>query len=259
MTLENLERQLQSLEKGSRFILRDDLYDLTELEQILEKAAARKLKIALLDTGMIPPEKFEPLTRYRFSLYTSVSVRTDWQEFRRLSLLLRPRNCRLLCWLGGDLKDEAPILSEVDIFDAIIASNRERKPVFNQLLRLAEEASRADTCFVYYHHGNMEENLIELGLKNCYLHVSNRDFEEEAEIMLLDWLKEFKKKGGRLLVHVDRVQSFRFLKLLSRNGAFLIFNLPPLEPDSQLYGLLTAWKKKKISELAYYLYKEVMA
>ncbi|HAR35423.1 MAG TPA: hypothetical protein DCR87_00675 [Acidobacteria bacterium] len=259
MTLEKLERQLQSLEKGSRFILRDDLYDLTELEQILEKASARKLKIALLDSGKLAPADLERLADFPFSFYTSDVARTDFQVFSQLALALRPKGCRLGYFIQGQLQNLPDLLANPEVFDSIFMSSRDQSRPLDQLGWLAEEISRSHTTLVYYHHQSLEENLASIGLKNCWVHLSSRNFNEDSEIMILDLLKNIRKNKGRLVVHVDRSLPYPFLKELGEAGAFLVFNLSPVEPASRIFQLVNTWQKKKLPETAFYLYKEIMA
>jgi hypothetical protein len=259
MTLDNLERQLQTLEKGSRFILRDDLYDLTELEQLLEKAAARKLKIALLDTGKLAPADLERLSAFVFSFYTSDTARPDFQVLSQLSLTLSSGGCRLRYFIQGQLEDSSDLFSNVELFDSIFISGRDRARPLDQLGRLAEEVSHSRSTLVYYHHQKPEENLASIGLKNCWIHLSSKAITEESEIMILDIMKNIIKNKGRLVVHVDRSLPYAFLKELEEAGAFLVFNLPPVEPASRIFRLIKTWQKKDLPDKAFYLYKEIMA
>lgn len=259
MNLENLELQLERQEKKSRLILRDDLFGLSVLKDLLEKAAARRIRVALLDSGRLSPEELEWLGEFPFSFYSSDTSRPDFQILSQISLGLKLRGCSLFYFLEGDLGEDSRLLDNAGLFEAIYVSGREKERPLEILIRLAEEASRSRTTLVYYHHKKPEENLARVCLKNCWLHVSNKRLEEDAEIMMLDLMKEIKKKGGRLVVHVERGQSYQFLKRLAECGVFLVFNLPPLEPASRLFYLAESWQKKKLPEKAYYLYREIMA
>ncbi|MDI6848351.1 MAG: hypothetical protein QME69_00990 [Candidatus Saccharicenans sp.] len=259
MTQLNTELQVEQLEKKSRLIIRDDHYELPGLRDLLEAAAARKIKISLLDTGRFAPEELELLADFPFSFYTSDLARPDFQVLSQIDVRLKPRGCRLFYFLHGELKPEAELFHEVELFDSIFVSSREKDWPAESLSRLAGEVSRSRSSLVYYHHKNPEENLSEVGLKNCWLHISNKYFEEDSEIMLLDVVKAIKRNGGRLALHVDRGQSYSFVKELAEAGAFLIFNLPPLEPSSKMFSLVEGWRKKKLPEKAYYLHQELMA
>lgn len=259
MTMESLEIQLSRLPKNGRLILRDDLDDLPVLSDLLEKATYRKIRIALLDTGRYSPEELEWLGEFPFSFYTSDSSRPDFQVLSHINLALKPLGCGLFYFLQGELKEDSGLWNNIDLFQAIYISGREKDRPFELLARLAEEVSRSRSTLVYYHHKKPEENLAQVCLKNCWLHISNKNFEEDAEIMILDLLKEIRKHGGRPVIHVDRGQSYHFLRRLAEAGAFLEFNLPPLEPGSKVFALAGSWQKKKLPERAYYLYREIMA
>ncbi len=259
MNLENLELQLERQEKKSRLILRDDLYDLPVLRDILGKAASRKIRVSLLDSGRFAPDELERLADFPFSFYTSDVSRSDFQVLSQINLGLKRRGCRLFYFLQGELQEDSGFWNNVGLFEAIYVSGREKDRPLGLLAGLAEEVSHGRTSLVYYHHKKLEENLARVCLKNCWLHVSNKNFEEEAEIMILDLLREIKKYGGSPVIHVDRGQSYQFLKRLADAGAFLVFNLPPLEPASRIFSLSESWRKKKLPEKAFYLYREIMA
>ncbi len=259
MTHMNADLQVEQLERKSRLIIRDDHYDLPDLRDLLEAATGRKIKVTLLDTGRFAPEELELLADFPFSFHTSDQARPDFQVLSQINVRLKPRGCRLFYFLQGELGPEAELFHEVELFDSIFVSSREKDWPPDLLGRLAREVSRSRGSLVYYHHKNPEENLPEVGLKNCWLHISNKNFEEDSEIMLLDMVKAIKRNGGRLAIHVDRGQSYSFLKALAEAGAFLIFNLTPLEPSSKVFSLVEGWRKKKLPEKAYYLYRELMA
>jgi len=259
MNTDDLELQLERLEKGSRIIIRDDLYELCALKEILEKAAVRKIKIALLDTGFYSPEELELLADFPFSFYTSDLARPDFKVLDHINFSLKTRGCGLFYYLQGELAEDSGLWSNIELFKAIYISGREKDRSPELLANLAEEVSRSRSALVYYHHRKPEENLARACLKNCWLHISNKNFEEDAEIMILDLLREMRKNGGRPVVHVDRGQSHHFLRRLEEAGAFLVFNLPPLEPASRMFSLVEGWRKKKLPEKAYYLYREIMA
>ncbi|MCX8160289.1 MAG: hypothetical protein N3G18_05080 [Candidatus Saccharicenans sp.] len=259
MTMENLEIQLERLPKSSRLILRDDFYDFSVLEDILEKARSRKIRVALLDTGRFSPEELEWLAEFPFSFYTSDAFRPDFQILNLIYHGLERRGCGLFYSLQGELTEGSGLWNNLEIFQAIYISDREKDRSAEILAHLAEEVSRTRCALVYYHHKKPEENLVQFCLKNCWLHVSNKNFEEDAEIMMLDLLREIKKYGGCPVVHVDRGQSYDSLKRLAEAGAFLVFNLPLSALDSKISSLVGSWQKKKLPEKAYYLYREIMA
>lgn len=259
MTDRIVDLQFEQLEKKSRLIIRDDHHDLPVLRDLLEAAAGRKIKAALLDTGRFAPEELELLADFPFSLYTSDLARPDFQVLSQINVRLKPRGCGLFYFLQGELKADSGLFNEVGLFNSIYVSSREKDWPLEMLASLAGEISRSRSNLVYYHHKKLEENLSEVSLKNCWLHVSNKNFDEEAEIMILDMLKTMKRNGGRLVVHVDRSQSYPFLIKLAEAGAFMVFNLPAVESISKVAALVKAWQKKKLPETAFYLYREIMA
>jgi len=258
MDLIKLEQQFEPFQKGQRLIIRDDLYDTSELQQIFEIAAKKKIKIYLIDTGRLSSESLEQFPDYRFSFYTSDVSRPEFQELIQLKRILKPKGCPLYYLIQGDLEDDSQLFNHLELFDSVIISSREKPRALKLLARLAEEITHSRSSFVYYHHKNLEENLADVGLKKCWIHVSNKYLEEQAEIMIMDLIKTIRKNKGHIVIHVDRLQPYPFLKTLVQGGAFLVFSLPPLEPSSNLFLLAETLRKKTLPEKSYYLYKEIM-
>lgn len=259
MNYDQLEVQPERPGKDGRLILRDDLYELPALRDILERTAAGKTRVALLDTGRFSAEELEWLADFPFSFYTSDAFRPDFQQLGRLSFGLKSRGCGLYYFLQDDLREDSGLWTNLELFEAVYVSSRDRDRSLELLARLAEGFRRGRSAFVYYHHKKLEENLAQACLKNCWLHISNRNLDQDAEIMILDLLKDITKNRGRLVVHVDRSQPYHLLKQLAESGAFLVFNLPPIDPATKVASLVAAWQKKKLPEKAYYLYQEIMA
>jgi hypothetical protein len=259
MTGQNLERQFERMEKGRLFIIRDDLYELEELQEIFQAARKKKLRIRLLDTGKLGPLEIETLAGIPFSFYTSDSARTDVSELSRLSEILVDKKCRLYYFHEKEIEADHAELFFACFFTSIYISNRQMPRDLYLLKKLSEQISRTGANFVYYHHGNLEESLTGISQKRCWIHVSNEFFGEENEIMISDLLKKVKKNKGKLIVHINRSQSYYFLKFLSDSGAFMIFNTSPSEYAVRVHALETYWLKKKLPDEAFYLYKEAMA
>jgi hypothetical protein len=259
MEIARIESWLERMNKGKSLIIRDDQYELPELQEIFRLAGKKKLKIHLIDSGKLNPQEIETLSGLPFSFYTSDSARPDPLELSLVSKLLLKKRGPVYYFLQGEFDQNSPVFAIAGVFTTVFVSNRERPRDVELLTQLSEQISRAGSNFVYYHRGNLEEKLAELSQKRWWLHVSNKFFDEENEMMVLDLVKNIKKNKGQLIVHVDRSQSYYFLKLLSDNGAFLIFNTPPAEGASKVQALEARWLKKKLPEQAFYLYKEIMA
>ncbi|MGB9893536.1 MAG: hypothetical protein ACPLRA_03920 [Candidatus Saccharicenans sp.] len=259
MDLIKLDQQFEGLKNGQRIIIRDDLYEFSDLQQIFEAASKKKIAIALLDTGRLSPGEIELLATFPFSFYTSDGTRPDFKELSLLNLVLKSKGCRLFYFLQGKLEENSELFHHGRLFHSIYLSNQGKILDLELVGRLAEEVTSFGTNLVYYHHGNLEEKLTEVSQKNSWIHVSNKNLREETEIMIEDMLNEITRAGGHLVIHVERSQSYQFLKLLADGGAFLVFHLPPVESSSRLSKLISRWQRKKLAEEAFYLYKEIMA
>lgn len=244
--------------RGQRLIIRDDQYEFSELQKILEEAARKKVSIGLVDSGKLDHLQIEILSCFPFSFYTSDSAREDLSGLSFLAEILRKKKRPVYLLLEKYLDGQEELFTDLKSFNSVIISSRERALDLDWLARLSKNTSTSGVTLVYYHHQNLEEKLAEISQKSTWIHVSNRNFSEDQKTMLLDLLKEMKKKKGHLVVHLDRAQSDHFLELLDRHGAFLIFNLPPVEFSSKLYHLEKRWRKKELPGEAYYLYPNLM-
>lgn len=256
---ENLDLQIEKWEKKSRLIVRDDLYEISELREIFDKASRRKLKISLLDTGHLAPEDIELLSTYRFSLYTSDSVRSDFEELSLLHQLLKSKGCRMYYVIEGDLEKDSKLFDNLELFDSIFISSREKDIDLELLTSLAGEISRSRSNLVYYHHQNPDDSLAEICQHNCWIHISSKNLTEEMEILIFDLIKRAKKNKVQVIIHIEDSKPYSFLKRLYSWGAYLIFNLSPVGRSEKIYELIKTCEKKKLPEKAFYLYKEVMA
>jgi len=245
--------------RGQRLIIRDDQYELSELQSILEQAARKKVAVNLIDSGQLDQPQLELLTQFPFSYYTSDRTREDFLNLTLLSEILAKKKRPVYLLLEKNLNHNQEIFNHLEFFTSVFVSSREKAVDLDWLVSLSQVISASGTNLVYYHHQNLEEKLTEVSQKSVWIHLSNRNFSEDQEIMLSDLSKEIKKRKGQLVVHVDRAIPEHFLELLHRSGAFLIFNLPPMETGSKLYKLERSWRKKQLPERAYYLYPSIMA
>jgi len=245
--------------RGQRFIVRDDQYELSELQSILEQAARKKVAVGLVDSGLLDQQQLELLSQFPFSFYTSDRTREDFLNLTLLSEILAKKKRPVYLFLEKNLNHNQEIFTHLEFFTSVFVSSREKAVDPDWLASLSQVTSASGTNLVYYHHQNLEEKLAEVSQKSGWIHLSNRNFSEDQEIMILDLFKEIKKRKGQVVVHLDRAISEHFLELLDRSGAFLIFNLPPMETGSKLYKLERSWRKKQLPERAFYLYLNIMA
>ncbi|HEK85388.1 MAG: hypothetical protein ACPLZD_02620 [Candidatus Saccharicenans sp.] len=254
----NIEGWLEQAPPRETLIIRDDQYDLPELQKIFYLSRKKKINIKLLDSGKLTSLELGTLTFTPFSFYTSDSVRKDFQELVLLTGILRAKHCYSYYFIQSELKSDSAIFNAPEIFKSVFITNREERQNPELLSRLSELAFRTGTAFVYYHHGNPEGTLAENGHKGVWIHLSDKSFGQQNEDLIVDLAREMKKKGGQLVVHVDRGQEYYFLKRLSDNSCFLIFNLP-VEHSSKIYALESYWQRRKLPEGAFYLYPHIIA
>ncbi|MDD8020126.1 MAG: hypothetical protein PHU81_02930 [Acidobacteriota bacterium] len=254
-----LEEQVESLNKSQRLIIRDDVHEFNELQGVLELASRKKLKPIILDTGLFGLNELTILSRFHFSFYSGDLARPDFQQLTAMAETLKKKNCPLYFFLEDGSQAEVFDSKLASELEAVFVSSRQKSWETSQLAGLAEETLAGGTTLVYYHHGQPEESLAEWPKKNCWLHLSNRFFDENSQPVILELLKKMKKTKSHLIIHLDMPASFDYINSLSEGGAHLIFNFGPIETRSRLSRLESSWNKKKLPEKVFYLYQDFMA
>jgi len=112
------------------------------------------------------------------------------------------------------------------------------------LSKLAEETSAGGSALVYYHHDQPDGSLADWLTNNCWLHLSNRFFDESSQPDLSELLKNMRKLKGQIIIHLELPASFDYINSLSESGAHLIFNFGPIETRTRLSKLESLWHKK---------------
>jgi len=254
-----LEEQVRPLNKGQRLIIRDDVYEFNELQGMLELASRKKLKPIILDTGLFGLNELTVLSRFYFAFYTGDLARPDFLQLAAITELLNKNHCPVYFFLEeGSQADalDAKLASELAV---VFVSSRQKRWETSQLSGLAEETLAGGTTLVYYHHGQPEESLAEWPKKNCWLHLSNRFFDETNQPVVLELLKNIRQTKAHVIIHLDIPASLDYINNLSEGGAHLIFNFGPIETRSRLSRLESSWNKKKLREKVFYLYQDFMA
>jgi len=254
-----LEEQVRLFNKGQRLIIRDDVYEFNELQGVLELASRKKLKPIILDTGLFGLNELTVLSRFYFAFYSGDLARPDFLQLAAITELLNKNHCPVYFFLEeGSQADalDAKLASELAV---VFVSSRQKRWETSQLSGLAEETLAVGTTLVYYHHGQPEESLAEWPKKNCWLHLSNRFFDETSQPVVLELLKNIRQTKAHVIIHLDIPASLDYINNLSEGGAHLIFNFGPIETRSRLSRLESSWNKKKLREKVFYLYQDFMA
>jgi len=254
-----LEEQVRPLNKGQRLIIRDDIFNFAELQGLLEFASPKKLKPIILDTGLFSLDELTVLSEFRFALYTGDLARPDFLQLAAMTELLKKKNCPVYFFLEDGSQAEALDSKLTSGLKTVFVSSRHKNWEANQLSRLAGETSAGGAVLVYYHHGQPEDSLAEWPKKNCWLHLSNRFFDETSQSVVLELLGKIRERKGHLIFHLDMPASFDYINSLNEGGAHLVFNFSPIETRTRLSKLESLWRKKRLPEQAFFLFQEFMA
>ena len=254
-----LEEQVRLLNKGQRLIIRDDVHDFSELQGWLELASRKKLKPVLLDTGQFGLSELIVLSDFHFAFYTGDVARPDFNQLAAITELFKKKGCPVYFFLEDGSQAEAFDSKLASGFKSVFISSRNKTWEPGLLSKLAEETSAGGSALVYYHHDQPDGSLADWLTNNCWLHLSNRFFDESSQPALSELLKNMRKLKGQIIIHLELPASFDYINSLSESGAHLIFNFGPIETRTRLSKLESLWHKKKLPEQAYFLYQEFMA
>lgn len=215
--------------------VRDDQHEFSWLLDAAQTARRKGKRFRLVDSGKLDVFSLEWLGRAGADLYTADDVRADVAALARIQKAGRPTGAWTVFFQYGEIGDEGSagsltlemikelVRSGIDLH--ISNKDRPRDPALLVDIKAGQRAGRAE--MVYYHHGRLFkelENLVEAGL---WVHVSEADLDLSADQALLeDISRAGRRRGGGLVVHVEKGLPRTSLEDIRWAGAYLIMNIP---------------------------------
>jgi hypothetical protein len=194
-------------------------------------------RFRLVDSGRLDVFSLEWLAKAGADLYTADDIRPEVEALARIRKAGRVSGGRTVFFLYGPIEaaPAAGALSLEMVIELVRSgvdlhvSNRKipRDPAALIDLAVSRRAGGAEV--VYYHHGPLMKELVELTGAGTWVHVSNSSLDFKAAE--LGFLRDIGRAGGRgagggLVVHVDTGIERALLDEIRKSGAHFIFNVP---------------------------------
>jgi len=257
---------LSSLKKGDEVAVRDDLYDFQLLLDAVKLTRRKGIPFRLIDSGTLDILRLEWLANEGAAVYSSDPAPRSLQELERVgkackrggAFLSYFHNASLASKNGMTAIDLSGLMSLAAEGVYIFISSKEEKRDLGQLCALADRCRRGRSWLVYYHHGRLEGNLVELARNGAWIHIADSGLGGDAaeHTLLLDVTGAALASEANLVLHLNAEMEFYQLNDIQKAGAFLLFHSPLLDYRSPLKPLKEKASNQKLDPKAFYLYSK---
>ena len=254
------------LENRQNITIRDDQYDFSTVLDAVRQFRDRRYRFRLIDTGRFDPFELEWIIGHGADLYTSYEIRSHVHDLELFSAASKKSHAVVSCLIndkwetGGE--DSTPFSDLLNVGRCgtyLHLTNRQHTRDIQQISRLAYSCVRGGSWLVYYHHGPLEEPLLELGRNGAWIHITDQSLKgEEDRAMIRDIVLSARQAGSNLVLHWDEGQSFSVLDDIVRAGAVVLFKSPLFDYKSPLKDLEKGIRRKRLDFRAYYLHPSVL-
>jgi len=254
---------LSSIGKGQDITVRDDLYDFQLLFDVVKRAYRKGIPFRIVDSGSLDVIQLEWLAAEGAIVYTSDDASRELDDLRLINKACQQRNSFLAYLHKGPLHQEAEsAIGDLEYMMGLAAegayiflSNKENKRDLTQLGLLADHCRRGGSWLVYYHHGDLSSDLMELARNGAWIHLEDSCLKEADDLrLLLDLIGEARSAGTKCVFHLERELEYYPLKDIQKGGAVLLFKAKLIDYRSPLKPLQEKASLPKLDARAYYLY-----
>lgn len=254
------------LKKKQNITVRDDQYDFSLILDAVRQFQDRRYRFRLIDTGRFDPFELEWITSHGADLYTSDEARPHVHDLELVNASARKGNAFVACLINRKLDAEGEnVLSFSDLVNVgrsgvyLHVTNRNHERDTQQMYRLAYNCAKSGSWMVYYHHGPLEEWLLELGRSGAWIHITDRSLEEEeSQTMVRDLVLSAQSADSNLILHWENGEKFSLLDDIVTAGAVVLFKSPLFDYKSPLKVLEKGIRRNRLDYRTYYLHPSVL-
>lgn len=242
---------------------RDDQHDFDWLMDALREKRRRGVRFRLVDSGVFDGNQLEALTSAGADLYTSDRERKNVSELEFILKAAGKGGAIVADFIHGNLSSDeaADLLSLFSLSHLgreglyVHMSNREIERNFSDLIQIALQCRKGSSHLVYYHHGQITPEFVDLGTEGVWIHISDRSVQSEEDILILiDTITAARSAGTNCVLYIEKGMSFSPLHDVLKSGAVVLFKTAPTDYKSLLRPLEDEAKRKRLDFRAYYLY-----
>jgi hypothetical protein len=254
------------LKKKQNITVRDDQVDFSTLLDAVRQFRDRRFRFRLIDTGRFDPFELEWITSHGADLYTSDESRSNILDLDLVSSAAKKGNAMVAFLINGSLEAEREdVLSFVDLLNVgrcgiyLHLTNRQHPRDIQLVAQLAYNCALSGSWLVYYHHGLLEQSLLELGSNGAWIHITDQSLKgEEDRSMIRDIVLSARSAGSNLVLHWDDGNQFSLLDDIVKAGAVVLFKTPLFDYKSPLKDLEKGIRRKRLDFRTYYLHPSVL-
>lgn len=255
---------LSSVAKDPILTIRDDLYDFSLLLDAVKLRKKQRVnsRFRLVDSGALSPVQVEWLASEGADIYTSDEAGKNVQELESIQNACEKGHTLLAYLHYGALESEEESSLDLSGLRSMAASgiyiyisNKDRMRDLSDLIPLSDLCLLGQSRLVYYHHRDLDPDLIQLGQAGAWIHISDTSINTpEDAAMLADVIHVARNSGSNICIHVERGTEASLLEDLQKWGAFLIFKSALIDYRSPLRPLEEKARRQKPEFSSYYLY-----
>lgn len=243
-------------------VIRDDQFDYEALLDAARYARRRRIRLSLLDTGLLGLTELEALAGEGVRVLTSDEARPRADEWEILLEACRSSRTFLSVFWNGPLPSAKGNggVSPQALEDLLARGMDFHVSNLNARRDLAHLAELAAACkpgrgyFVYYHHGPLVAELVAPAGRGAWVHLTDGGSADETWAGLAaGTVRAGAAAGVRAVVRVERGLPLEVLETLWAAGAALLFLTPPSDDRSLLRPVETRAARRKVPARAYFL------
>ncbi|MBS3818899.1 hypothetical protein KGY73_05285 [bacterium] len=250
-------------QQGQEVTVRDDQYEFLQLLDGIQLCRQKGGRFRLIDSGNLDSFSLEWLGKVGADVYTSSSARKNLQELTFINKGCQKGKALLGFFhqLEGKEEPKEEGWSWADLMNLggegvyiYLVSGKEESD-FSSIISLAGECQRGGSWLVYYHHGSVDSQLVNLAENGAWIHVSDQIIQEDNDYrVLLDTVKSAQSAGAGVVFHMEKGLEFSKLLDLSKAGASIMLKPSLMDLRYPFEKIADKARKKKLDYRAYYLY-----
>jgi len=241
----------------------DDQYDYDWFLDVLNRGKPRRVRFRLVDTGKFEGHQLEKMVGMGADLYTSDRVRKDVLELEFILKAAKSVGTIVAFLLQNEIVSEEkhnfiPLASLAHLGRQGLffhVSNREKDRNLADLSQIGVQCRKGSSRLIYYHHGPMTPEFVDLAKEGVWIHMSNKSIQSEDDLFLfLDMTAAARTSGANCVLYVEKEMSFSFLHEAVKSPALVLFKTAPVDFKSSFKPLVDEAVSKHLDYRAFYLY-----
>ena len=243
--------------------VRDDQYDYPWLLDAAKACRGRSRRFRLVDSGFLNRDQLEWLAQAGADIYTDDKVSRSEHDLDVINSACRQGHSILALFFNGPLEkdieaDDSPYSSLLRLAGAgvyIHVTNREHVRDLAALNDIAHACLKAGSWLVYYHHGVLSDDIINLAESGSWIHLAETSLTEKNSIQVLrDVLKSAKTAGTGVVLYIEKKIDISWLWDILKSGGFLLFKNEHFDYRSPYRAVEEEAVQNKLDHRAYFLH-----